>query len=117
MLPTNFDTLANENSEFRPVLGKLKEWVERHSDWSVLDPEILVRDLRDVDPFLLSVILLELVRKGLYRQVYMVKTPSGVLAEDEYDDPRQIPPRVRDRSYRYFSPMDTEIVPVFKPTK
>ena len=117
MLPTNFGTLADDNSDLRPVLGRIREWVEKHSDWSVLDPRILARDLRDVDPFLLSVALLELVRIGLYRRVYMVDTPSGVLADGEYDDPRKIPDRVPDRSFRYFNPMDTEIVPVFKRAK
>jgi hypothetical protein len=117
MLPTNFDTLASENSDLRPVLGRLKEWVERHQTWSVLDPRILARDLRDVDPFQLSLVLLELVRAGLYRRVYMVETPSGVLAEGEYDDPRKIPDRVADNFCNYFDPMETEIVPVLKPTK
>lgn len=116
MLPTNFGTLANENSHLRPVLRKLKEWVEKHKDWSVLDPRILAHDLQDVDPFLLSLVLQRLVKMGLYRQVYMVETPSGVLADGEYDDPRKIPHRVHDRSYNYFDPMETEIVPVFKPT-
>jgi hypothetical protein len=117
MLPTNFGTLADENSELRPVLDKLREWVERHSTWSVLDPRVLARDLRGIDPLLLSVVLLELVRVGLYRRVYMVDTPSGVLADDEFDDPRKIPPRMYDRAYNSFDPMDTEIVPVFKPVK
>jgi hypothetical protein len=73
--------------------------------------------LRDVDPFLLTIVLVGLVRIGLYRRVYMVETPSGVLADDEYDDPRQIPDRVHDRSYHYFSPSETDVVPVYKPVK
>jgi hypothetical protein len=117
MLPTNFGTLADENSELRPVLRRLAEWVEKHSDWSVLDPRILAHDMRDVDPFLLSLVLRELVRIGLYRRVFMVETPSGVLADGEYDDPRKIPDRVPDRSYNYFDPTETEIVPVFKPVR
>ncbi len=115
MLPTNFGTLANENSKFRPVLRRLKEWVEKHADWSVLDPRILARDLPDVDQFLLSLVLLELVRRGLYRRVYMVYTPSGVLADGEYDDPRKIPENVPDRSYNYFALAEADIVPVLKP--
>jgi len=117
MLPTNFDTLANENSALRPVVVKLKDWVERHADWSVLDPRVLARDLRDVDPYLLSLLLVGLVKIGLYRRVYMVETPSGVLADGEYDDPRKIPDRVRDRGFNYFDPTETDIVPVYKPTK
>lgn len=117
MLPTNFDTLASDNSDLRPVLARLKEWVERHADRTVLDPRILAKDLRDVDPFLLSVVLFELVRVGLYRRVYMVETPSGVLANQEYDDPRKIRESVADNFYNYFDPTETEIVPVLKPAK
>jgi hypothetical protein len=117
MLPTNFDTLASDNSDLLPVLARLKEWVERHADWSVLDPRILSKDLRDIDPFLLAVVLRGLVRIGLYRRVYMVETPSGVLADGEYDDPRKIPDRVPDRAYHYFNPSETDVIPVYKPVK
>jgi hypothetical protein len=117
MLPTNFDTLANENSVLRPAVKRLKEWVENHAERNLLDPRILAKDLRDVDPFLLSVVLLELVRIGLYRRVYMVATPSGVLTDGEYDDPRRIPERVADNFYNYFDRAETEIVPVLKPVK
>jgi hypothetical protein len=115
MLPTNFDTLASENSALRPILKRLKEWVVEHANSSVLDPRILARDLRDVDPYLLSRVLLGLVKIGLYRRVYMVETPSGVLAEGEYDDPRNVPNRVPDNFFNYFDPMETDIVPVYKP--
>jgi len=117
MLPTNFDTLANENSALRPVVQKVKEWVKGHADKSLLDPRILARDLRDVDPYLLTLLLVGLVRIGLYRRVYMVETPSGVLADGEYDDPLKIPDRVPDNFYNYFDPMETDIVPVYKPAK
>lgn len=117
MLPTNFDTLANENSDLRPAVKRLKEWVEVHADRSVLDPRVLARDLRDVDPYLLSLLLVGLVKIGLYRRVYMVETPSGVLADREYDDPLKIPERVPDNFYNFFDPMETDIVPVYKPAK
>jgi hypothetical protein len=117
MLPTNFDTLATENSDLKPVVGRLKDWVLRHSNLSVLDPKIVARDLDDVDPFLLTRVLVGLVKIGLYRRVYMVETPSGVLAEGEYEDPLQVPNRVADSFLNYFDPMDTDIVPIYKPIK
>ena len=117
MLLTNFGTLADENSELRHTVLRLQDWARLHSDWSVLDPRVVSRDLRDVDPFLLSAVFLELVRKGLYKCVYMVETPSGVLADGEYDDPRSIPDLVPDGFYNYFPTAEAEIVPVFKPTK
>ena len=117
MLPTNYDTLASENSALGPAVIRLKEWVERHADWSVLDPRVLARDLRDVDPYLLASLLGGLVKIGLYQRVYMVETPSGVLADGEYDDLQKIPDRVQDRGFNYFDPMETDIVPVYKPAK
>jgi hypothetical protein len=117
MLPTNFDTLANDNSDLRPAVKRLKEWVEGHADRSLLDPRVLARDLRDVDPYLLSLVLVGLVKIGLYRRVYMVETPSGVLADGEYDDPLEIPPSVPDNFYHPFDPMETDIVPIYKPAK
>jgi hypothetical protein len=117
MLPTNFDTLAIENSDLKPVVGRLKDWVRKHSTLSVLDPKLVARDLVDVDPYLLSKVLVGLVTIGLYRRVYMVETPSGVLAEGEYEDPLQVPNRVADSFLNYFDPMETDIVPVYKPVK
>lgn len=101
----------------RPAVERLKEWVKGHADRSLLDPRVLARDLRDVDPYLLSRLLVGLVRIGLYRRVYMVQTPSGVLADREYENPLKIPERVPDNFYNSFDPMDTEIVPVYKPAK
>jgi hypothetical protein len=117
MLPTNFDILASENSDLRPVLVKLKTWVEKHSNSKILDPRIVARDLRDVDPYLLSRVLVGLVNMGLYRRVYMVQTPSGSLADGEYDDPRKVPERVADNFMHYFDPTETDIVPIYKPVK
>lgn len=115
MLRTNFGTLADKNPELRPAILRLQEWVRYHADWSVLDPRIVTQDLWDVDPFLLSAAFLELVRHGLYRRVYMVLTPSGVLAEGEYEDPLKIPEKVPDRFFNYFPTAEADIVPVFKP--
>jgi hypothetical protein len=115
MLQTNFGTLADEKPGLRPAVQRLKDWVDHHQDWSVLDPRIVAEDLRDVDPLLLTALFWELVNKGFYRRVFMVVTPSGVLADGEYDDPRQIPEKVPDRFHHYFRPDETDIVPVFKP--
>ncbi len=87
MLPTNFAFLASENPELKPVIIRLGEWARKHCDWNLIDPRAVSREIRDIDPFLLSFVLHQLVVKGLFRQVYMVATPSGVLQPKVYDDP------------------------------
>jgi hypothetical protein len=46
--------------------------------------------------------------------VCKVATPSGVLAEPEFNDPRDIPDKLPDRRERYFETSDADIVPVFR---
>ncbi len=115
MLPTNFDFLASENPELRPAAVRLGEFARRHQDWKLIDPRMVTREIRDIDPFLLMYALHELVKKGLFHQVYMVATPSGVLTEGEYDDPNQIPKRLKTPLDEPFNRDDGEIVSVLKP--
>ena len=115
MLPTNFDFLASENPELRPAVSRLGEWATKHRHCGLIDPRAVARELRDVDPFLLAYTLHQLVKKGLFRQKYMIATPSGVLAEGEYDDPNEIPKRVATPLEEYFDREDGEIVSVLKP--
>jgi hypothetical protein len=43
-----------------------------------------------------------------------VLTPSGVLAEGEFEDPTKIPEKLADRFNRYFDTSDSDVVPLFK---
>lgn len=117
MLPNNFEALASKLPEFRSDILRIGEWASLHGDWRVLDPRILSRDLRDIDPLRLSLALHGLVSVGSYRQIYMVVTPEGVLAEGEYNTPLDIPGRVRDGFNHTFKVEDGDIVPVFKPVR
>jgi hypothetical protein len=115
MLPTNFDFLASENPELSPAVLRLGEWARKHNDWNLIDPRAVSREIRDVDPFLLAFVLRQLVERGLFEQVYMVATPSGVLAEGEYRDPNNIPERLANGFEEYFDRDDGLIVSVLKP--
>lgn len=115
MLPTNFDFLASENPELAPAVLRLEEFVRRHQDWGLVDPRAVTREIRDVDPFTLMYVLQQLVKYGLFRQVYMVAMPSGALAEGEYDDPNSIPYRLATAFDGPFYRDDGEIVSVLKP--
>lgn len=115
MLPTNFDFLANEKPELKQVITRLSEWARQHRDWKAIDPRIVNEDIKDVDPFMLSFALHQLVARGLFRQVYMVASPSGAFAEGEYDDPNEIPIRLTTRFDEFFSRDDGAIVSLLKP--
>jgi hypothetical protein len=117
MLPTDFETLANQIPEYRSVVLKIGDWVHDHADWPFLDPRVLSKDLKDVDPFRLVLALHELVQRGEYRQVYKVVTPEGVFAENVYETPLDVPREPLDGFNRPFRIEDGDIVPVFTPAR
>ncbi len=117
MLPNNFDTLASQIPEYRAAILRIGDWAKQHSDWPFLDPIVLSHDIHDVDPLRLALALRALVRIGSYRQVYKIKTPEGVFAEMEYENPLDIPMIPRDGYNRPFRIEDGDIVPVFTPVK
>lgn len=117
MLPNNFESLANQLPEHRLEVLKIGDWARRHTDWSFLDPRILSRDIRDVDPFRIVLALYRLVDAGMYRQVYKVVTPEGVFAENEYDTPLDVPNLPLDGFNHPFRIEDGDIVPVFTPVR
>ncbi len=117
MLPTNFDFLASEIPELKVAATRLEDFARRHQDWGLIDPRAVTREIRDVDPFLLMYALRELVEHGLFDQIYMVATPSGVLAEGEYNNPNEIPRHLVTPLNEWFDRDDGEIVSVLKPAK
>jgi hypothetical protein len=74
---------------------------------------MLAREI-PLDPKELTDALTLLVNAGVLRLVYKVTTPSGVLAEPEFNDPREIPEKLPDRRERYFETSEADIVPIFK---
>ena len=115
MLPTNFDFLTAERPDLGPAFRRLREWIQAHQDWNVLDPRELAPSLPDIDSFTLAKMLALLVQRRVMRQVYVVLTPSGVYADGEYEDPRKIPDKVPDRFNHYFDTQEADIVPVLRP--
>jgi hypothetical protein len=115
MSPSNFEILANENPRLRREILRVGEWVHQHADWNLIDLRVLSKDMRDLDPGLLTIALGRLVDSGAFRRVYKVVTPSGVLAEGDFDDPTTVPELVRDHWGHSFETADADIVPVLKP--
>jgi hypothetical protein len=114
MSPINFEDLAKRHPEHMYALHKLEEWMGRHKGVRVINPETLAKEIRGIDPTALALALTLLVKVGLFRRVYKVITPSGVLADEEFDDPTKIPPRLPDRFEHYFDTAESDVVPIFR---
>jgi len=93
-------------------LREVAGWIRSHPQWEVLDPRELSKSLARVDAWTLVAALSLLVEKGPFRQVYKVVTPSGVLADGTFDDPRSIPARLPDRWNENFETAEADVVAV-----
>lgn len=114
MSQINFDALVSEHPEIKHALRKLEDWMRTRASVRIIDPKTLAKEVQGVDPVSLASALMLLVNAGVLRRVYKVLTPSGVLTDDEYDDPRQIPPTLADRFEHYFDTADFDVVPIFR---
>ena len=115
MSPNDFDSIADEHPQLRATFAGINRWSQRHG--GDVDPRVLRRDLPDVDPAALALSLHLLVQNGLFRRVYKVVTPSGVLTDADYDDPRDVPEWVPDRFNNYFEITAGDVIPVLRPRR
>lgn len=105
--------IASQHPESKGVLRKLESLLKKHRPGSVITPKELARSV-PVEAKALADALTLLIEAGVLRQVYKVTTPSGVLTEEEFDDPREIPEKLPDLWQHYFETAESDIVPVFK---
>jgi hypothetical protein len=113
MLPRNFAPLASAEPQLTNVFSALDQWVQSHRDWKWLVPGVVARDVPSLDVFELAEALSAAVRRGFLRIEYTVLTPSGVLADESFDKPSNIPRRIADRREHYFETESLPIVPVY----
>jgi hypothetical protein len=114
MLPINLEALAKQHPEYKRALKKLDVWLSSHRAPALIDPKSLTKDLPGIDISELAGALLLLVRAGVLQRVYKVLTPSGVMADAEFEDPTKIPDRLADRFNNYFDTSEADVVPIFK---
>jgi len=113
MLRINFANLIDRHREDKRALQAIEEWLNRHQDTTVLYPSVLARET-SLDAVSLAKALRILVKEGILRQVYKVKTPTGVLTDEEFNDPTEIPEQLPDRLNQYFATAESDVVPVFQ---
>lgn len=108
----NFDALVSEHRANERTLRSLEDWLNKHQEKTIYLAE-LVRDV-PADSAELADVLTLLVNEGILRRVYKVIAPSGVLTDEEFDDPTRIPARLPDRWEHYFDTAESDVMPVFK---
>jgi hypothetical protein len=79
-----------------------------------LNPVRLRRDIKgpSIDDLAIALTLLE--KAGLLRRVYKVVTPTGALADEDFDNLEQIPEKVADRFENYFETSEADVIPAFR---
>jgi hypothetical protein len=110
----NSELLERENPDYSRALRSVTDWIQMHPTALVIDPKVLARELGDIDTGALGMALVLMVHAGLLRRVFKVLTPSGVMADGEYENIQEIPPTLPDRFERYFDTAESDVVPVFK---
>ena len=113
MSPINLDDLVKLHPESGRALNRIATWLSRQKV-SHIYPSQLARDVRDINEIELATALMLLVSDGQFRIVYKVLTPSGVLTDAEFEDPRTIPSKLPDRWEHYFNTADADVVPIYK---
>jgi hypothetical protein len=114
MSRVNFDALVSEHPESARGLRILEKWMRKHMNERVLNPQTLAREIKAVDAVELATALTLLTKEGILRRVYKVTTPSGVLSDAEFEDPREIPNQLPDRFERYFDTAESDVIPIFQ---
>jgi hypothetical protein len=114
MSQINFEALAKQHPEYKRALRKLDSWLTGHPALRVINPKLLAKEISGVDKAELAAALMLLEQAGHLKRVYKVLTPSGVLAEGEFQDPAEIPKRLPDRFENYFDTAEADVLPIFK---
>lgn len=116
MLPSNFDSLTADRPELTESFSRLAKLINEHPNWNEINPREIRKFLgHNVDKWQMANALDYLVERGWLHQVYVVITPSGVMANDEFEDPSDIPERLPDRFNQYFDTAEADVVPILKP--
>ncbi len=114
MLQVSFEDLANQNPKYKRALQDIAAWIHAHPQDRLLSPVRLRREIKRPSLEDLAVALTLLERAGLLRRVYKVVTPSGVLADEDFNDPEEIPEKLADRFENYFETSEADVIPAFR---
>jgi hypothetical protein len=112
MSPASLEALA-DSPEVARAIKKVRAWLDKRRETETIYPKQIAREV-PVEPVALARALRALVSAGVLRQVYKVTTPGGVLSDDEFEDPRDIPATLPDRFHdSFFETAESDVVPVF----
>jgi hypothetical protein len=109
----NFNALAAEIPHLHKAWQALFQWNLRHPKETYLDLRVLGREEPFTDPVQLALALQEMKRRGFVRQVFRVVTPGLEMIAKDFDSPRKIPARLKDRNGRWVETDSADIVSGF----
>jgi hypothetical protein len=113
MSQTNCVGLARTRN-FARVLRAVGGWLDSHSSTPLFDPQQMSRELPQFSVAELSQAIACLGEDGYFKPVFAVRTPSGVIADEVFQEATQVPPKLRDRFDHEFLTEGSEIVPMFE---
>jgi hypothetical protein len=115
MSPSIFDTLANKWPDLRQAWPSLRGWFELHPHIKFVDVRQLARELPKVPDQELALALTAMAKLGVLRSVYRYVAPGGVLLDEEFDSPEQVPDKLPDRFHtQYFDTSEGDIIPGYR---
>lgn len=112
MPPLNLKALIDEYPEHAQALKTLLAWLSGTTE-DVITSRKLAREVPLESKALVDALII-LVDAGVLRRVYKVMSPSGALADPEFDDPREIPDKLPDRWENYFDTSEADVVSSFR---
>lgn len=110
-IPAAIESLLIDWPDLEYPLSTLAQFARRNPSWQLIDLRMVPWMLCPAYSAAQAVLLLVSLR--ILKVTYMVVTPSGVLADGEWDSPADVPETVCDRFMQPFA-TETRIVPVLK---
>lgn len=115
MSPINFGPLIAEHPRLLRAWRGLSLWFAKPALPQFIDVRRLAKDLPDIEPGDLALALGLMAEHGLVHQTYRVATPEGVLLDQDFSSPEEIPDRMPGRFYSStFDTNEGDIVPGFR---
>src|SRR5687768_1837797 len=115
MSSINFAALRAEHPEMGTALAALESWIHENPHASFLDPRQLSLDLQPFSIRDLVQALGLLVQHGDVVPRFVVVSPNGIILDNEYETPDEIPEKVPNRTFdHYFKVRKENILPIYK---
>ena len=109
----NFDNLQADRPDLLGAWSGISAWFRKHPKIRQVELTRLAEGATSCNDEQLTDALFLMVKRGVLSRRFAVESPDGVLIEDVFDSPADVPEDLLDRSLRPFSRNDARIVSIF----